>query len=197
MLCSVCQSVLKSQEGSTDKVYMDLHCWNDKCPSMSIKYRPHIRVVLAQSPAPCRIIAYHLPFLDKGYTTRSPEIWYILEGDEQDKITTLYERTMYVEADKITVPETEDDLIIGHPVFVKQATTSRENLFLISFNQFLRISASDKMHEEAEKIYRRLKDVDIWEDYSNYSSSYSYPTAAYAKMKEYESEYNDDYWGLI
>lgn len=169
MFCPVCSTVMQSKSKIEDGIYMDLHCFNDCCPTTAIRYRPHVRVVLSKSKAPWRCVAYHLPFKDRdngGYGRRS-DIWYILEGQEGGE-TMVSVRDDYFETEKVLPEETDSD----NEVHTKNTVYSRENTFLVSVNEFMRISTGDKMHEEAKKVFEKLNNLpDIL--YNDYSSEYS------------------------
>ena len=163
MLCPACSAVMCSKTEPKDEIYLDLHCFNENCPTTAIRYRPHVRVALSKLPAPWRCVSYHLPIKDKdaGFGRRG-DVWYILEGQEGEE-TVVYERDMYYEAEKILPTEVENDgtLRTQNPV------VSRDNVFLVSVNEFRRISTGDKMHEDAKSVLKKMNDIELWTDYSS------------------------------
>lgn len=163
MLCPACSVVMCSKSDTTDGIYLDLHCFNENCPTTATRYRPHVRVVLSKPPAPWRCIAYHLPIKDKdgGYGRRG-DVWYILEGQEGGE-TVVSERDMYYETEKIFPSDIENDGTMR----TQNTVVSRDNVFLVSINKFQRISAGDKMHEDAKAVLKKMNDLEIWTDYSD------------------------------
>src|ERR1700729_2160800 len=105
MKCPICSAEMECRSPIRNKVYADFHCFNSTCATQKISYRPHIEVVMINGKAPWRCIAYHLPFQDWDNS------WLIIEGNENNKETTLFDRTSYLMSEKKFVENTNSSAV--------------------------------------------------------------------------------------
>lgn len=162
MKCTLCLSTMDNQDErhhvEPDSYRMNLHCFNDKCPSKYFKYIPHFGVIVCPNQ-PWLCNEYHLPFLKN-------ETMYVLAGDppnkdivrdgcgfrinhKKDKETRLYKITM------------KSELYHGSIGFFGIHEFPSLEL-MIGMNKFIEISTSDDMHAEAEKLFDKLYQLSVF-----------------------------------
>ena len=149
MLCPMCLSVMRCESErhaiGSGGYRMDLHCFNVECPTRTIPYGPHMGVLAYPSQIwICN--SYHLPF-------RHEEEWYAMVGEPVQVIGTGYMATSYT---SLFYPLDRFD----------NANWKWKNTVIYKLNDryappifqtlFVPISTNNDMHQEAEKLFRRL-----------------------------------------
>jgi hypothetical protein len=127
-------------------IRMDLHCWNKDCPSLKTQhiYYPHVGVIVKPNQ-PWICDRYNLPFIFDGNH-------YALEGE--------YTVKHYGKPDMTSKKYTalccfrED-----YPSFYLSAWFRKIEIMRIDFAP---ISTGDDMHEQAWKLFYRLKNIIIF-----------------------------------
>ena len=191
MQCPVCSTVM---EGDIKrKIYADFHCVNDACPSKAIDYCPHIEVMMIGDgkKVPWHCVSYHIPFKDWDDT------WMIMEANEKNKETTLYERYSFLMSEKKFFEQ--DEFLTPGFITVKDAKTIWEMTMLISVNQFMPLHINDKIPETAKELFRSIKNLELFEDYaySSYTGTgyYNHYPAPVAPPPALAISNDDDYSG--
>ena len=150
MNCPNCLSVMRCQSEchaiGANGVRMDLHCFNDRCPSLTIPYGPHMGV-LAYPNERWICNSYHLPF-------QHQDEWYALVGEPTTLIGSGYVPSIY-------------SSYYGLPGGVFDNANWRwKETVIYKLNDryapplintvFIQLSTDNDMHQEAEKLFRRL-----------------------------------------
>lgn len=161
MKCPVCLEKMECRSPIIKKVLADFHCFNDKCDSIKTSYRPHIGVVLSKDgKAPARCISYHLPFKEMW-----EDNWFIVEGSEVNKETTLFERYSFLMSDK----KFDDN---KNTAGKEKIETIWDMEMIVTVNKFLRFPIGEFTQFRAKDVYRTLTALELYTDYSYNSGGY-------------------------
>jgi hypothetical protein len=153
MNCPVCLSVMycasEIHKFGQDEERMDLHCFNRDCLSRNILYSPHMGVI-THDPNPWRCYNYHLPIWHKDH-------WYYLEGEASRVIMSNVLRPTFRHIQAVT--RLKENKIIRTPAPFSYPTVKEEILVSVDF---IPLSTSDDMHEQALHLFHRLMKLVIF-----------------------------------
>lgn len=146
MNCTLCQSLMFSNSEIHSALVnerkvsrIDLHCNNNYCQSLKLKYASHVQVI-ADDPNPWINSAYHLPFLHKGeYIAMVGEI----------KVPIIYWSGVSYAASK----NVKDKYRLNIPIQKSQLVNLNTNEIIFESDRFYPL---DMMNPEPLKILNKL-----------------------------------------